>query len=285
MSTLAEALAPRSDQLNADDLIHGPRTIKITAARIVKDGRDTKIVINFEGDNGKPWKPCKTMGRAMVLAWAITDESQLVGKSVRLYRDASVKFGDQGEVGGIRISHMSDIQKPVNLKLTVSQGKKGMFTFHPLLVEQKADKVADGVATLIERIKACHPADLLSITDDPAVVKQRAWLTKNRPELAAEVDAVLDASPTVNEDDPFGLPALDQEKRGDDEMGESHTDPDPQHRKLADIMITGIRKANGDVDAIGEIMDAQRDAMKEWPTALKQEVYDEQNIALGRGDA
>lgn len=141
MTTLAEALAPRSDQLNADDLIAGPRTLKITNARIAKDGRDIKVIINFEGDNGKPWKPCKTMGRAMVMAWAVTDEKQFIGKSVRVYRDPTVRFGDQGEVGGIRISHMSHIDKPVNVKLTVSQGKKGMFTFAPLPTEvERADK-------------------------------------------------------------------------------------------------------------------------------------------------
>jgi hypothetical protein len=133
MSTLAEALAPRSDQLNADDLIAGTRVLKITGARIAKDGRETRIILNFEGDQGKPWKPCKTMGRAMVMAWAITDEAQFVGKSVQVYRDPTVKFGDQGEVGGIRVSHMSHIARPVNIKLTVSQGKKGMFTFHPLV--------------------------------------------------------------------------------------------------------------------------------------------------------
>jgi hypothetical protein len=133
MSTLAEALAPKSDQLNADDLIAGTRVLKITGARIAKDGRETRIILNFEGDQGKPWKPCKTMGRAMVMAWAITDEAQFVGKSVQVYRDPTVKFGDQGEVGGIRVSHMSHIARPVNIKLTVSQGKKGMFTFHPLV--------------------------------------------------------------------------------------------------------------------------------------------------------
>lgn len=171
MSTLAEALAPRSDQLNADDLIPGPRVLKITGARIVKDGRDVKIVINFEGDNGKPWKPCKTMGRAMVMAWAITDEAQLAGKAVRVYRDPEVKFGDQGAVGGIRISHMSHIDKPVSVKLTVSQGKKGLYTFHPLVaeVEQPARQTPD--QWLADHLAAIEAADTL---DALAEVQQRA---------------------------------------------------------------------------------------------------------------
>lgn len=135
MTTLSEALAPRSDQLNADDLLSGPRVFKLTGGRVSSEGREKKLVLSYEGDNGKPWKPCKTMGRAMVMVWALTDEGfaqQIAGKQVRLYRDPEVRFGDQGEVGGIRISHMSHIDKPVSIKLTVSQGKKSIFTFHPL---------------------------------------------------------------------------------------------------------------------------------------------------------
>lgn len=132
MSTLAEALAPRSDQLNSDDLIPGPRVLKITNAKIVNDARQLKVVLNYEGDNGKPWKPCKSMGRAMVMAWGITDESQFVGRSVMVYRDPEVSFGDQKQIGGIRISHMSHLEKDASVKLTVSQGKKAIFTFKPL---------------------------------------------------------------------------------------------------------------------------------------------------------
>lgn len=138
MSTLSEALAAKSDQLNADDLVPGPRVLKITGGRIAKDGRQTRIILNFEGDGGKPFKPCKTMGRAMVMVWALTDdcfEQQVKGKSIRVYRDPEVTFGDQGQVGGIRISHMSDIAQPVNVKLTVSQGKKSVFTFRPLVTD------------------------------------------------------------------------------------------------------------------------------------------------------
>lgn len=166
MSTLAEALAPKSDQLNADDLIAGPRTLKITGARIAKDDRQLRVILNYEGDNGKPWKPCKTMGRAMVMAWAVTDEKQLVGKSVRVFRDPTVKFGDQGEIGGIRISHMSHIDKAVNVKLTVSQGKKGMFTFNPLPTEVPA---ADDERAAAEEYVTTHLARVRGAADQDAI--------------------------------------------------------------------------------------------------------------------
>ncbi len=208
MTTLAEALAPRSDQLNSDDLISGPRVLKITAARISKEDRATKIVLNFEGDNGKPWKPCKTMGRAMVMAWAITDEKQLVGKSVRVYRDPEVKFGDQGAVGGIRISHMSDIAKPVSVKLTVSQGKKGMFTFHIGFVNGSAD---------LERLASIQQQGR----------KAMDKLAGSNPELHARVTAAYAArftelSNADDGDDPFAA------GRDDAGMGEGFTDSNEQ---------------------------------------------------------
>ena len=187
MTTLTEALAPRSDQLNADDLISGPRTLVFTAGRTIKDGRDTKLVLNFQGDNGKPWKPCKTMGRAMVMVWGLTDENfaeKIVGKAVRAYRDPEVRFGDQGAVGGIRISHMSHIDSPKTVKLTVSQGKKGQFVFQPLprVAEDTADKAAEWAADHIAAIDdatTVEDLDLVISGGAKAMVK----LQRDRPEL------------------------------------------------------------------------------------------------------
>jgi len=136
MTPLQEALAPRSDQLSSDDLITGPRTIRITGASILDAGREgKKVTIHFEGDNGKPYRPCKTMGRAMVMVWGITDESQFVGKSITVYRDPDVSFGPDQNIGGVRISHMSHIDGPKTVKLTVSRGKKSNFIFHPITAE------------------------------------------------------------------------------------------------------------------------------------------------------
>lgn len=182
MTTLAEALAPKSDQLNADDLIAGPRVLKITQARIAKDGRETKIVLNYEGDNGKPWKPCKTMGRAMVMAWKIQDPSEFAGKSVRVYRDPSVRFGDQGEVGGIRISHMSHLQSAAKVKLTVSQGKKGEFTFSPLVTEAPAPIEHYTIEAAELDLRAAKTLDDLG----------RAWKRRIMEPYRAQLQAVLD---------------------------------------------------------------------------------------------
>ena len=160
MSTLAEALAPRSDQLNADDLIPGPRVLKITNAKISSEERQKKIVLNFEGDQGKPWKPCKTMGRAMVIAWAITEESQFVGKhGPRLSRsDREVRRPGRGW----RHPHQPYVahRQAGNDELTVSQGKKATFTFHPLVAEAPAN---NGIDAARRAIAAAPTLDALKI--------------------------------------------------------------------------------------------------------------------------
>jgi hypothetical protein len=214
MTTLAEALAPRSDQLNADDLIPGPRDLKITSARISKEERQTKIVINYEGDNGKPWKPCKTMGRAMVMAWAVTDEKQLVGKSVRVFRDPDVKFGDQGAVGGIRISHMSHIAKAVSVKLTVSQGKKSVFVFQPLAAE--SDEVT--AETVRGWLDECATLDDL----------QMLWRNKSVAPFREQLQSHLD-----DRKEALSEP---QQGRTDEQHGDQHDGTDQPERITDDLL-------------------------------------------------
>lgn len=193
MSLLTEALAPRSDQLNADDLIAGPRVLTISSVRAVKDGRETKLVLNYEGDNGKPFKPCKTMGRAMVLAWGITPdnfEQEFPGKSIRVYRDPEVTFGADGKVGGIRISHMSHINGPKTIKLTVSQGKKRDFTFHPLVREAQRQPDPHAAANWTnEHIARLGQIDTLEGLDAhiEAGAKAVAKLKTSRPDLYDKV--------------------------------------------------------------------------------------------------
>jgi hypothetical protein len=66
----------------------------------------------------------------MVAAWG-PDASTYAGKRMTLYRDAAVRFGGQ-DVGGIRVSHMSDLKKPLTIALTVSKGKRAPYVVQPL---------------------------------------------------------------------------------------------------------------------------------------------------------
>lgn len=129
MTDMRQTIIPKSDQLNADDLIGRDLTIKITGVAI-RGGQEQPVAISFEGDNGKPYKACKSMCRVMVSAWG-ADSSKYVGRSMTLYRDPTVKWGGM-DVGGIRISHMSNIEKSMTMALTMTRANKKPFTVKPL---------------------------------------------------------------------------------------------------------------------------------------------------------
>jgi len=134
MLDLSKTIAPKSDQLNSDDLIGGPRTITITGVKLVAE--DQPVAISFENDEGKPWKPCKSMRRVLVKAWG-ADGAKYAGRSLTLYLDESVRFGGAA-VGGIRIGAMSHISKDLVMALTATRGTKKAYTVKPLAVETTA---------------------------------------------------------------------------------------------------------------------------------------------------
>lgn len=134
MTDLTSAIEPKSDQLNSDDLVSGPRTIKITKV-VVKEAGEQRVSISFEGDNNKPWKPAKTMTRLLVAIWKNKDSQSFVGKSVTLYRDPSVTWGSLA-VGGIRVSHASHIDEKMVIAVRQKKGVSTPVTILPLKEEQ-----------------------------------------------------------------------------------------------------------------------------------------------------
>ena len=136
MTDLSKTIAPRSDQLNSDDLIAGPRDITVRDVR-GNEGQDQPVSVYFEGDNNKPYKPCLSMRRVLVQVWG-ADGAKYIGKSMRLYLDPEVKFGGI-KVGGIRISHMSHIDRPQSLMLTTTRSKKGEFRVVPLAANRSEE--------------------------------------------------------------------------------------------------------------------------------------------------
>lgn len=192
MNMLA-TIIPKSDQLNSDDLIGQDITIKVT--RVTMDTRSEQPVsLHFEGDNGKPYKPGKSMRRVLVQAWG-PDASAYADRSLTLYRDPDVKFGGM-DVGGIRISHMSHITKHLVMALTTTRGNKKPFVVEVLKVESPAkaapNKAETGTASLIDRIWACqNSADLQAMSGDPALIEWRAKLAKARPDLDQQITAAF----------------------------------------------------------------------------------------------
>lgn len=214
MSQFVEA---KSDQLNADDLIGGPRTVTITS--VVGTGGDQPVSIHYQGDNGKPFKPCKTIRRVMIAVWG-RFANEYVGKSMTLYRDPKVTFGGL-ETGGIRISHMSGIEKETTVVVMKTKGKKAGMKILPLrdAPRQQQDQQSNGpdqvtqwVRDLIARINAAPDrAAVDAILAEPVVAKRRPWLKTEKAELSADLEKAI----TDFADDPFA------EGRSDTDHGEA----------------------------------------------------------------
>lgn len=128
MVDIRKSIEAKSDRLNADDLLGGSITIQIED--VCAGSADNPVAVFYVGCKGKPWYPCKTMRRAMVAAWS-DDGKSWVGKSCTLYRDADVIYGGV-KVGGIRVSHFSDIDADMVLSLSEKRGKKAQYRFKRL---------------------------------------------------------------------------------------------------------------------------------------------------------
>ena len=130
---LRPTIIPKSDQLNSDQLLSGSRVIRITSVDISSAG-EQPVIVHYDGEGGRPWKPCKTMRKVMIAAWG-HDGTRWAGNSVELYTDPSVLFGGE-EVGGIRIRRMSGIQKRLRVSLTATRGKKALYEIDPLPIAE-----------------------------------------------------------------------------------------------------------------------------------------------------
>jgi hypothetical protein len=125
---LTESIAPKSDQLNAEDLLTGPRTFTISEVR--KGSAEQPVDVHLVEFPGRPFKPSKTVRRIMVAAWG-PDANTYAGRRMTLYRDPAVRFGGM-DVGGIRVSHLSHIDKALTIVLAVSKGKRAPYIVKPL---------------------------------------------------------------------------------------------------------------------------------------------------------
>ena len=122
INDLSDTIEAKSDQLNADDLAGSTKTIKVTNVVRYSDKGIPAFYIDYEGGHGRPFKPCKSVRRVIMFAWG-KDGSQWIGRSMTLYCDQTVIYAGK-EVGGIRVSHMSDIPKRISIKLTEKRGSK-----------------------------------------------------------------------------------------------------------------------------------------------------------------
>lgn len=225
MVDMSLTIAPKSDQLNADDLISGPLTVRITKVSANEGSAEQPISIFFEGDNGKPYKPCKSMRRVLVQVWG-KDGSAYPGRSMTLYRDPKVQFGGLA-VGGIRISHMSHIDHDVTMALTESKAKRKPFTVKPLGTVQQQDKPKNGnggttaqqpsksavTATVNRMIAAVQKCDmalaLQALLGDGETVSRREWLREMMPDESLRLETAISEAQVKLEPTPTETPSED----------------------------------------------------------------------------
>lgn len=124
---LTESIQPRSDQVNADDLIAGPITYTI---REVIQGKAESPFDFMLVETDRAYRPSKTMRRVIVNAWG-AEAANYAGRRLTLYREPSIKFGGQ-TVGGIRVSHMSHIDSRAEILVQTTRGKREKFSVDPL---------------------------------------------------------------------------------------------------------------------------------------------------------
>ena len=121
------SIVPKSDQLNADDLLIGPITVTITKVR--RGDKEQPIIVELE--DRRPYKPCKTMRRILIAVFS-DDPKTWSGQRMTLYCDPDVLWGGV-KIGGIRISHLSGLEHPRTFMLTKSRGKRAEVTINPIV--------------------------------------------------------------------------------------------------------------------------------------------------------
>ena len=163
--------APKSDQMNAEDLLGGPMTVTIVDVR--KTGNDQQPVAIALAEFPRPWKPSKTAVRAMMAGWG--KESEVwKGRRLTLFRDPAVKWAGE-PIGGIRISHMSHLKdgKRFAVYLAESKQKRSPTVIEPLADDAPSSTPIDETTvarnSLLNQVKAAAEAagvDLATIAAD-----------------------------------------------------------------------------------------------------------------------
>lgn len=154
MPNFMQTLEAKSDQLNATDIMGIDLVIRIRDAQLT-NSKEQPLAIYFDGDNNRPWKPSKGMRRVLAAGWGAETEN-LIGKSVKLYFDPSVKYAGK-EVGGIRIKAMSDIdQRGMVVVEAVNRQQRVPVHVEYLNTEQPdypSDRFAKALPVMVEKMK------------------------------------------------------------------------------------------------------------------------------------
>lgn len=215
---VTQYIKAKSDQLNADDLMGGPVTVKIMG---VKEGsKEQPVIIEIDGGH-QPFKPSKTDRRVLVAAWG-AEADKWIGRSMMLFRDPTVVYAGV-QVGGIRVTHLSDIEGDMKLMLSETRGKKKERLIKKLMVntpvattkttEKKAPTAMSDEEFLKRLTVAKASIDAGKATAEQVIAKieaavllteaQREELETLKPAAPGTTEASPEANQEANPDDMF----------------------------------------------------------------------------------
>lgn len=139
---ISDTIVANSEQINADDLLGGPVTATVTG--VEKGTAEQPVFIHLAEFPGRTFRPAKSVRRVLVAGWG-PEASAYVGRRLTIYNDPTVRWAGQ-EIGGVRVSALSHIDKPLTVALTVSRGKKAPVTVQPLIDSDNLRAALDDIA-------------------------------------------------------------------------------------------------------------------------------------------
>ncbi len=129
---LTKALAPKTDQIDATDLIGKPPQV-FTITAVTENGSELAdqqpVNIRLEETN-LFYRPSKGMLRVLADNWG-TNVQEWVGRRLELYGDPDVYFGREKR-GGTRISRLSHISGKKSTLINPRGGRGGYWEVKPL---------------------------------------------------------------------------------------------------------------------------------------------------------
>ena len=174
---LTKALAPKTDQIDATDLIGKPPQI-FTIAAVSENGSELAdqqpVNIRLE-ETHLFYRPSKGMLRVLADNWG-KNVQEWVGRKLELYGDPDVYFGREKR-GGTRIKRLSHITKSKSTLINPRGGKGGYWTVDPL-----PTALATPPEPTEAEVAACVEVDQL----------KAMWRTSG-PERRAQIEARVEA--------------------------------------------------------------------------------------------
>lgn len=141
---ISDTLAPKSDQLDAVDLLGSPPRI-FTIEKVTRGNSEQPVSVHL-AEFPRPWRPGKNQRRVLAHLWT-NNASTWTGRQVELFCDPDVLFGGI-KVGGIRISRMSHINGPQSVPIIIKKGSSGAYKVDPLPDAPAPNPNAAKIATL-----------------------------------------------------------------------------------------------------------------------------------------